>query len=188
MIPFIYSIASQSSPTGPPSYSNYFFLIIIAFVMFRFLMNGINGRKYSQSRILRRPIIYIVLTVILALSLYENYLYMLTVAIAFIPGIFFGDRFGKLSSVYKQGPIIMYKSNPVILIIWLVSLIARIFMELEYPTNIDGIFYTELLLSFTSGILLGEAFNIVNKVKNMNTGENQEPRTSIIESDMNGPT
>ncbi len=188
MIPFIYFTATQSNNNGSAPYSDYFFLVFIGLIMFRYLRTGLNGRKYSYARMMRRPIIYIVLTVILALSLYENYLYMLAVAIAFLPGIFFGDKFGKLSSVYKQGDIIMYKSNPIILIVWLVSLIARIFVEFEYPTNIDGIFYTEVLLSFTSGILLGEAFNIVNKVKNMNSGENQDQTASIFESDMNEAT
>ncbi len=179
MFPIIPFTNSTTGNPGNNNIMNYLPVLLIAFVLFRMIRRGMTGSVYSRSRILRRPAIYIVLTVILGIFLYSNIYYILMAAVAFVPGLLFGDKFGRLSNVYNKGSTLMYRSNIVVVAIWGASFMARIVIQLLYPTSLEGIFITEVLLSFTSGILFGEAYHIMNKAKEMGVTESPAESQSV---------
>ena len=51
------------------------------------------------------------------------------------------------------------------MIIWLVALIIRFGIEVLIPLNVTWLLIIDLLLSGTTGILMGEALNIIRKRK-----------------------
>ena len=65
MFPIIPFTNSTTGNPGNNNIMNYLPVLLIAFVLFRMIRRGMTGSVYSRSRILRRPAIYIVLTVIL---------------------------------------------------------------------------------------------------------------------------
>lgn len=162
-------------PTGGSVQSLYIVLILFAvFVTIR-IYRGVNGRAYSTPRVLRLPVIYVLLTLItiLAVGTLDP---LLVATLAFIPaGFLLGYRFGTKVKFFSRNNRVYYSRSPIIMTVWLVSFIGRLVIEVTIPPSITVYFIIDLILCATTGVLIGEALNIVHQRKEYVGPQNKGP-------------
>lgn len=152
-----------------------FIAILIVAVAIR-TVRGMSGSDYSAKKLFTRPAAYIVLTVLLVfgLALWQDAVLFISVA----AGILLGLALGRKGNVFEQDGRVMFKRSLEVTLIWLVAYVIRIGVDFAFnpaltqsstpsPASIfiaanafEGsilIFGADLLLSFTAGLLLGEA-------------------------------
>ena len=156
--------ASSSSGSSLATYVIVIFILI--FIIFRRVSRGINGRPYTERRVLTGPIIY---GILLLLFLYELNKYPIYIYIGLsmiVPGLIIGDRVGILSKVYWQNNILMYKRSVFILAITLSLYAVRLFIEFELPTNNIQIIATfDALIAISFGIMIGELLHLKSQAR-----------------------
>ncbi|MFG1450169.1 MAG: hypothetical protein AAE983_05980 [Thermoplasmataceae archaeon] len=175
------SANSGISVSGISSNSSQLFglLVFLAIIITLRLYRGLNGRIYSTARVLRTPIIYILITLFtIFLSGILNA--TLESTLLLIPlGTLLGYAYGTKVSFFYRNNFLYYKRSPIIMIIWLVSLIIRFVLEILIPLNQTGLLIIDLLLAGTTGILMGEALNIIKKKKEFKGPETPEAATQF---------
>ena len=80
-------------------------------------------------------------------------------------GIPVGLRFGKDVRFFTKNGLLYYRRSPFILLLWAGALIARVALELYSSQSLLGIIVFNALLSFITGMLLGEAIHIFRTKK-----------------------
>lgn len=158
---------SAQSPSAPSSYYDYILLIFIAFIVIRRLFRGIRGRTYSQARVLRVPVVYSILSAILLTYIFSDLIYTLIAVLMVIPGLIVGIRFGSLSTVYEENGKIMYRRSVVILAMWMILFLLRIYTELFIPADLLVNFVIDALLILSLGMLIGEAYHLMAKYREL---------------------
>jgi hypothetical protein len=138
-------------------------LIIIVLILSRRMYRGIKGTKFSMRGLVVLPLIYIVLT----LLFFAEFPFTITdIAItiaAIAAGVLSGLRFGQAVTFFQKEDVTYYKRSPFIMGIWIVAYVARFGLELMFPTSFIINFVVEILLGFSSGLLLGESIHINRK-------------------------
>ncbi len=168
-------------------------VIIVLFIVFRLFMrvwNNSKGVKYSIRSLFMLPVIYLILSAyfILGLGLIQSIL----VVAAILVGIFVGIKLGEKSEIFEKDGKILYKRSTEVLAIWMVGFVVRIGAEFltnplftgsagnytnssallsspAYKAYENGpvILGADILLAFSAGLLLGEAFVLYqNHTKN----------------------
>lgn len=167
LINHISTFSSTSPPVGLDTQGNslYVFVLIIAVIVTLRLYRGINGRAFSSARVLRTPVIYVILTLITVVPTGITDFADLGTLLLIPVGLVIGYRFGVNVSFFEQNGIVYYKRSQVIMFVWLVSLILRLVMEVIYPTSSTAILIVNILLTVTTGLVIGEAMNIIKKEK-----------------------
>ncbi len=138
-----------------------FLLFIVAIVVVRRIKYATHGRRFSRGRVISLPAIYLFLTLVTIIPL--EYLYpeamlsLLTIPVGFAAGY----MFGKHVSFFDRGGVLYFKRSPVVLILWLVSYITRIFLYYLLGTNFQVAFIVDAILALTSGLLLGESIRVI---------------------------
>lgn len=151
--------------TGGSLYNLSFLLAIFAIVISLRIYREINGRMYSTARVLRLPVTYVIFTLfeVLVVGLIDP---ILIAALVLIPvGVFIGDKVGTKVKFFNRNNMVYYIRSPVIMIIWLASFIGRVIIEFALPQSFTLDLVFDLLLSATTGLLIGEALNIIRKRK-----------------------
>lgn len=162
---FIPSLSVSNSTQGPGGSSYLFFLVIIAFIAVRRISRGVRGSPFRISRVLRAPIIYSILSVLFIFVL-SPLNYDIYATIIFLPvGLLFGLGVGGSISFFLKGNVVFYKRSQAILVFWIVSFMLRIILEMFYSNIVIAEIVFDALLAFTSGLIIGEAINIINKAK-----------------------
>ena len=173
---FALSINSGNSASGVSVNGTqvYGLLVFLAIIVTLRLYRGLNGRIYSTSRVLRTPIIYILIT--LFTVFFSGILNLtLEVTLLLIPlGTLLGYAYGTNVIFFYKNNFLYYKRSPIIMIIWLVSLVIGFAIEVLVPLNFTILLIVDLLLSGTTGVLTGEALNIMKKRKEFNPSNIQE--------------
>ncbi len=153
------AVASGSAPLDP------LLILLIVFALFaarRFYV-GMNGAQYSTARIMRIPVLYVILTVISAFPYGIVNVYILsTLALLPVAVVFGSFYFTRCSFFYRNG-VVYYRRHMYAMLLWLVSFILRLSMEILLPFNLVIECAISGLLSFTTGIIIGEAINIRRK-------------------------
>ncbi len=176
MVPLIQVITASSPATNPIFPGNtqgsgfIFFIIFIAFIVTLRIFRGISGRPYSNVRVLRLPVVYTIITLlaVLGIGFLDNVVFL---TLALIPlGFLFGYRFGGNVKFFNRGGQVYYKRSPVIMVIWLASLVARMALELLFPSNLQVMLVVDSALSLTTGLIIGEAFNLISERKRYTPG------------------
>lgn len=158
---------------------NYTLILVIALILYvigRRIISGTRGVKYSVRSIFLRPIIYIVLSAILMLGLELWQIGVLVAAI--LAGIFLGKWLGKKSNIFEKDGAVMYKRSNVILGLWIAAFVIRLAIDFLTDPELFGatgssaptiatvlaaaqhnpiVFFADILLALTAGLLLGEA-------------------------------
>ncbi len=156
-------------------------IIVIAIMIFfigRMTWRTMKGTKYSVRSIFTRPVIYIILSafLVLGLLLWQDALVVVVAA----AGLLIGLVLGKRSNLFEKNGQVMYKRSNEVMILWLVAFVIRISIDLLYDPALSSItsneslssilaaatayestplaFGADLLLAFSAGLLLGEAF------------------------------
>ncbi len=162
-----------SSGSIPPSTGTFpqqpggllYFLVFIAIIVTLRLYRGIHGRRYSNARVLRLPVIYTILTLVSVLlaGFIDN---EILVTLALIPlGFIVAYRFGSNVNFFTRNGTVFYRRSPVIMVIWLASFISRYILEILYGNNLQVILFVDAILSLTTGLIIGEAFHVLSKRK-----------------------
>lgn len=172
MLPALQVIAASTSTPNPVLPGNLhgsgyiFLLVFIGVIVTLRIFRGLSGRMYSSAGVLRLPVIYTIITLLAVLEIgFFDKVVLLTLAL--IPvGFLAGYRFGANVNFFTRGGAVYYKRSPVIMVVWLVSLIARMFLELLFPSNLHVMLIVDSALSVTTGLIIGEAFNLISERKN----------------------
>ncbi len=160
----IYQTLVTSSPSNSSQYySDIIVLLFIAFILFRRISRGLNGRTYSKARVLRIPIIYGIFTSFFLIELLSNLSYALIAIMMVIPGLIVGAKFGSLSTIYEENGKIMYRRSPIIMLIWAALFIIRIYYEFFLKPDLFVNFLIDSLLAMSLGVLMGEAYHLLEK-------------------------
>lgn len=162
----IFQIPSIPSITSIPAQDFAVLLVIIAFTLTLRLYRGMKGMKYSPTKVYRAPLLYLVIVAVDVFALSPTYIDIIAVIVAVIIGYVIGRRLAGDVKFFEKNNATYYTRSPVILIIWLVSFIARIGIEF---ISAPGITYlaiaVEVILALTTGLILGEAHHINNSYK-----------------------
>ncbi len=141
-----------------------FGLLIIGIILILSSYRGIYGRKYRPVRTFIRPILYIILLyAILAIS--NDVIMSLFSLVLIIFGALLGLRFGGNVKFFYKNDILYYKRSPLVLALWAVVFTVRVFLEFSGFYNAIIIVLIDFLLSLSTGLLIGEAYNIIVKAK-----------------------
>ncbi|MCL5730960.1 MAG: hypothetical protein M1605_02420 [Candidatus Thermoplasmatota archaeon] len=84
-----------------------------------------------------------------------------------VVGILPGLRWGELSSLYYQNQKLMYRRSNVILYLWALSLFSRLFIEVILPGNLLYNIIVEGILSFETGMIIGESQRLYSKYRTL---------------------
>ncbi len=176
---FISAASNPQNLTGFPTTGSmnsvYFVLIFFAIIVTLRIYRGVNGRAYSTSRVLRLPVVYVILTLITILAV-GSFDPILVATLALIPaGFILGYRFGTKVRFFNRNNQVYYARSPVIMVIWLASFIIRLVVEEAMKPSLTVYFVVDLALCATTGLLIGEALNIVQKKKEYEDSQNNTP-------------
>ncbi|MEM4104148.1 MAG: hypothetical protein QXF80_04015 [Thermoplasmatales archaeon] len=158
------------------SSAGYSLELVVAIIILFGIARGIKGRRYTKLRVLRTPLTYLIFTLAAVFitsrpSIYAQ-LTILLLPLGFPIGSSFG---GDVKFFYKNGEI-YYKRSPSILVLWAIALIARASIEIFSIDSLSAIIVFNAILSFTTGMLLGEAVHILRTEK---PEQEKEKRASL---------
>ncbi len=157
-----YTQTAQSSAAQLSSYE--FLAIILLFLIFRIKRNK-SGRTFRVSRIFYLPVILLLINLSLLIDIpVQYYIYF---AMLVVVGILPGLRWGELSSLYYQNQKLMYRRSNVILYLWALSLFSRLFIEVILPGNLLYNIIVEGILSFETGMIIGESQRLYSKYRTL---------------------
>ena len=161
IVPYLAYVQTATNPPPEPSYYSIVLLAFVALFVVRRIIRGLNGRRFSYSRIIFRPVLLIALSVIFLFFpvFYFEDVYVLAGFVAL--GIVIASRLGSLSSIFTKNGILMYKSSPIFVAIWAFSYICRLAIDFILGINsflLDSIFLA--LLALSAGMYLGEGVNL----------------------------
>ena len=147
------------------------FELIIGVLIVIGIVRGLAGRKYTPLRVLRAPVLYVLFTLVAVFLTSIPNIYA-QLMLLFLPiGIPVGLRFGRDVKFFTKNGLLYYKRSPFILLLWAGALIARVALELYSSQSILGIIVFNALLSFITGMLLGEAIHIFRTRKKTSNEE-----------------
>lgn len=168
----ILSVSTQNTPpsTSNSLYSLIFLVVFVVYISYRRLYRGMHGGKFSKVRLLRIPIIYSVITVISAVFMPLEYIFIaLGIGLA---GLAVGSLYGDTARFFDRNSNTYYTRSPIIMVIWLAAFISRIGIELFYTTSTSFFGSTgstlpaiivNMLLAGSTGLLAGETIRIYRK-------------------------
>ena len=149
------------------------FLAIIILIMARRIKSGLNGRRFKMSRIFTMPFIYAILLIFFLGAIGKNVTYIFIVAGLIFPGIIVGFIYGERVKFFEKNSFTYYKRSQFIMVFWLTSYIARIFLYIFYPTNFMANFIVDILLAITLGMIVGESVKLYIKYKEYRSPANE---------------
>lgn len=145
------------------------YLVILAVVLTLSSYRSLYGRKYRPFRTFLRPLLYLLLGLSVLTQDFSGSLLLVSLT-GLLAGIAVGGKLGSGVSFYYSGTELYYKRSPWVYLIWLGSFIARVYVEtLSSISTLDTTILDSLLL-FSSGLLLGESYHVVMKVKSLRKG------------------
>ncbi|CAC12438.1 hypothetical membrane protein [Thermoplasma acidophilum] len=142
-------------------------LIIIALIVIRSSIRAFHGRRYSRARLIRLPILYLILSVALLLVDFPRTPIYYSVMLLIPAGYAMGTRFGTQASFFYRSNVLYFKRSPVIFIIWMCSFLARISLEFFVPASPMINLIIDAVLSFTAGMILGESVYLLSSRKDV---------------------
>ncbi len=149
----------------------YFLVIGIILVISSF--RSLKGRRVRPFRLFLRPLIYILLG---AVFLVEGFSFIVVVSVisGSLVGFLLGDRFGSGAEVFVNAGEIFYRRSPIVLGIWLLSYVGRVFIYQYDGTGSSSIFLDvalDFLLFSSAFMLMGESIYVYkeySRIKNAN--------------------
>jgi hypothetical protein len=145
-------------------------LLFIIFILARRIMRQRNGTRYSIRSILTTPIIYLILTALLMVGESANRIAVIVTLM--LLGLAAGLILGKRSDIFEKEGKVMYRRSTEVTFLWVIGYVIRVGIEFlsASPTII---FYADILLAVSAGLLLGETVvlyrNYNNKYKKKRT-------------------
>ncbi|MDE1851390.1 MAG: hypothetical protein KGH69_01720 [Candidatus Micrarchaeota archaeon] len=155
--------ASQLS--GP---SVYVVLIVVAVILTLRIYRSMKGTKFSMFTLARLPAVYTILMLVSFASYYASP-YLLEIvagaAVSLVVGLLLGMRYASGAEFFEKEGRTHYKRAPYILIAWMAAFIARFAIEIVLPGMFLATVFVNMLLAFSTGLIIGEALHIYEKYK-----------------------
>ncbi|MGC8562000.1 MAG: hypothetical protein ACP5UZ_01865 [Thermoplasmata archaeon] len=145
--------------------SGYQFELIIAIIIIFGIFRGLSGRRYTRLRVIRTPALYLLLTLLAVFLTSLPNIYAQLMILLVPVGIPAGIRFGKDVRFFSRNGVLYYRRSPSILLLWAVALVARTSLELFSFRSLLAIIVFNAILSFITGMLVGEAVHILRTNK-----------------------
>ena len=134
------------------------FVVFIAVILLLRVRRNSRGQRFSRSRVLRLPAIYVIITAISLFGIPE-YAVLLTFILGVI-GLIVGLSLGEGVSVFVKDSSVYYKRSPVVFSAYIVLLLLRYVVYILYPASTTANAIVAALLGLSAGLILGEAFHI----------------------------
>lgn len=134
------------------------FVVFIAAMLLLRVRRNSKGQRFSRSRVLRLPLIYLVITAISLFGIPE-YAVLLTFALGVV-GLLVGLGLGEGISVFTKDSEVYYRRSPIIFSAYIALLLLRYVVYMLYPASITANAIIAALLGLSAGLILGEAFHI----------------------------
>lgn len=139
------------------------FIAIFSFIIFRRLSRYLRGTVLKPSSVILRTLIYGLITVFSFFLPSLGGIYIVVEVLVFPVGALMGFLLGDATLVYILDNKMMYKRSILITAFWVISYVTRIFIELEFPLNMLLSTLSNIVLTFTFGLIVGESFQIFRK-------------------------
>lgn len=161
-------------------YEYAYLVVFVALVLFLRLRRQHSGSTFTTGRIIRTPLIYILLTLLLLASTPTLDAILITIT-ALLLGMLLGSKLGSRSSVFKEGEKIKYKRSNEIFAIWIIAFVIRLALDFSHPLNTSldfqvtsgNLYYiyvaADALLAFSAGMLAEEAMHLFKKYKGLDS-------------------
>ncbi|QKR00796.1 DUF1453 family protein [Metallosphaera tengchongensis] len=146
------------------------YLGVIGAIVVLSSLRTVYGRKYRPTRVVLRPLLYLVLGALVTLQDLEA---LPLVSIGFIAGLALGLRLGVGSTLFLKEGTLYYKRSILIYVLWLSLFLVRVGIESLEPSglNLVEISILDSSLMFSSGLLIGESFHLVRKAREFGKGK-----------------
>ncbi|BDB97877.1 hypothetical protein [Saccharolobus caldissimus] len=140
--------------------------IIFSLIIFYIIVRRLRPRKFRISRIYIWTIIYILLILFLAVQI-RDLLILLSLPASGILGYILGLKILERREIrffYKNG-ILYYKWPTSIIALWSGLFVIRLFLEFLLSKNIIILSVVDLLLSFSTGLIVSASIITVKRAK-----------------------
>ena len=140
--------------------------IIFFLIIFYIIVRRLRPRKFKIGRIYKWTAIYILLTLFLAVQI-RDLLILLSLPVSGILGYILGLKIlerGEIRFFYKNG-ILYYKWPNSIIVLWSGLFVIRLFLELLGSKNIIVLSIVDLLLSFSTGLIVSASNITIKRAK-----------------------
>jgi hypothetical protein len=140
--------------------------IIFFLIIFYIIVRRLRPRKFRIGRIYKWTAIYILLILFLTVQI-RDLLVLLSLPVAGILGYILGLKIlerGEIRFFYKNGTL-YYKWPTSIIVLWSGLFIIRLFLELLGSKNIVVLSIVDLLLSFSTGLIVSASSITVKRAK-----------------------
>lgn len=171
----------------------YVIIIVMLFVALR-MRSQMKGRTADTRRIFTRPVLYAFLTLVL-IALTPSLEILSFALLAGVIGYIIGTNLGIKSKIFEKDGVIRFKGSNEIFLIWTATFIVRLIIEivLPFPTapasstllsyaNSTSVYFwytvVDLLLAFSTGMLLGESRHIYRMYKNFKGNSQSQNQAS----------
>ncbi len=162
MNPITFALATSTS-SGTSLYSSLPYLILIVVIVLIRLFRYSTGRRFSLRRVFTLPAMFALITILSLITIPINYYIYFVVLLA--AGILPGVRWGEGATLYYANDQLMYKRSVIILALWGASLVGRLAIEFLFPGNLDAVLIVQGLLSFETGMIIGESDRLYRKYR-----------------------
>jgi len=140
--------------------------IVFFIIIFYIIVRRLRPRKFRIGRIYKWAAIYILLTLFLAVQIGDP-LILLSLSVSGILGYILGLKILERREIiffYKNGTL-YYKWPTSIIVLWSGLFVTRLFLELLGSENIVVLSIVDLLLSFSTGLIISASYITVKQAK-----------------------
>ena len=137
-------------------YKDIFFGAFVAIFVGRRIIRISLGGRYSVRSLIFSPLLYLAFTgaTYVGLTTVE----LLACSIAFALGLGLSSLFKGQVKFFEKKKILHYRRSPLIGLAWTIAFVVRIYLLIYY--DVTAGFFLSIILSYLSGLILGEAFQI----------------------------
>lgn len=148
------------------------FLVIVVVFLSRKIVRALYGGRFTRKSLIVGPLLYIAFTI--AADYGVGLLTSVFVFLAFLFGIYISIHTGKGVTFYTRNDLPYYKRPLWVIGVWSVAFIGRMIIIFYFPGFDDSFF--SVLLGFATGLIIGEAFQIVLQHNNVSAGKSDNPK------------
>jgi hypothetical protein len=160
------AIVVGKSQGNSPVFINIISFIVFFLIIFYIVIRRLRPRKFKASRLYKWTAIYVLLTLFLAVQIGDPLLLLILPAsgiIGYILGLKILER--REIKFFYENDTLYYKWPTPIIVLWSGLFVIRLFLELLGSENIIVLSIVDLLLSFSTGLIVSASIITVRQAK-----------------------
>lgn len=154
------------SPGNSPGFVNIISFIVFFLIISYIIIRRLRPRKFKASRLYKWTAIYVLLTLFLAVQISDPLLLLILPAsgiIGYILGLKILER-NEIKFFYENDTL-YYKWPTPIIVLWSGLFVIRLFLELLGSENVIVLSVVDILLSFSTGLIVSASIITVRQAK-----------------------